>query len=339
MRSLRKIFVFLICLLIASSAFAVEQKIKPKKTPLIKLAKQLGNGELLKIPSYQTTSFKGIKEGWYKESPIEVEALLTFPPGDGPFPMLLLVHSSGGPEEFTKDWLEFQRDQQKPLLGMGIGTMYLDNFSARGVKHTYRDQSQASLWATYIDMFMALELLANHPKVNKKKIGVSGYSRGGNLSYLAGEKKLRDVLVSKDLYFAAAQPRSPECWVTGMFANPTPIKETKMWLVLGGADDYTLPGPCVELGKKYKANGGDIKIDVREGWHHLFTGNYEVEFAGRTQFFHDCPQILSDDNGDFTEEFVQGFLVKYGEFESREHWIQMSREDPRGAFKKFFTTA
>ena len=62
------------------------------------------------------------------------------------------------------------RDQQKPLLDMGIGTMYLDNFSARGAKHTYLDQSQASLWAAYIDMFMALEFLANHPKVNKKKL-------------------------------------------------------------------------------------------------------------------------------------------------------------------------
>ena len=45
-----------------------------------------------------------------------------------------------------------------------------------------------------------------------------------------------------------------------MFENPTPIPETKVWLVLGGADDYTLPGPCVEYGKKVKANGGDIKV-------------------------------------------------------------------------------
>ena len=31
----------------------------------------------------------------------------------------------------------------------------LDNFSARGVKNTYLDQSKASLWSTYIDTFMA----------------------------------------------------------------------------------------------------------------------------------------------------------------------------------------
>ena len=154
------------------------------------------------------------------------------------------------------------RDQQKPLLDMGIGTFYLDNFSARGVKDTYRDQSTVTLFSAYIDSFMALEFLANQ-KVNKKKIGITGYSRGGNNSLMIQEKKIRDALVDKSLYFAAAQPRSPECYAAAMFENPTPIPETKVWLVHGGADDYTLPGPCVEYGKnEVKANGGDIKIDA-----------------------------------------------------------------------------
>ena len=43
------------------------------------------------------------------------------------------------------------------------------------------------------------------PKINIKKVGVSGYSRGGNLSIMAAEKRLRDILVSKDLYFATVK--------------------------------------------------------------------------------------------------------------------------------------
>ena len=113
---MRKIFIILMCLLIASPAFAGK---KPKKSPLYKLQKQLGNGEMISLPSYSTTSFMGIHEGWYKKSPINVEALLTLPPGDGPFPVLMITHSSGGPLEFAADWLEFMRDQQKPLLDMG----------------------------------------------------------------------------------------------------------------------------------------------------------------------------------------------------------------------------
>jgi len=248
---MKNLILVLLLIFFSSSSFAYAE-IKPKKTPLKKLSKQLGNGELIKIKSYQTSDYKGIMEGWYKENPIVVDALITYPEGEGPFPLLLIVHSSAGAAEFTKDWLEFMRDQQKPLLDMGIATMYLDNFSARGAKHTYLDQSKASLWSTYIDTFMALEYLSKDPKINIKKVGVSGYSRGGNLSIMAAEKRLRDALVSKDLYFAASQPRSAECGMSGMFRNPSPIIETKIWYVHGLAEDYTLPGPCEELMKRCK---------------------------------------------------------------------------------------
>ena len=332
---MKKIFIILICLLFTSSVFAAEKKIKPKKTPLKKLSKQLKNGELIKIQSFQATTFKAIYEGWYKESPIEVDALITYPEGDGPFPVLLIVHSSGGPGEFTADWLEFMRDQQKPLLDMGIATMYLDNFSARGAKHTYRDQSKASLWATYIDAFMALEYLSKQPKVNIKKVGVSGYSRGGNISLLASEKKLRDLLISKDLYFAAAQPRSPDCRITGMFINPTPIKETKTWLVHGLADDYTLAGPCEDFAKKMQANGGDVKIDLREGWYHTFTGNYAVEPAPKTQHFNKCPVWYTKDDGGLGKEYLD-LLLKHGIFKSEDEFNEMMKENPKKAWQTAF---
>ena len=56
---MKKIFIILICILIASPAFAG----KPKKSPLYKLQKQLGNGEMISLPSYSTTSFMWIHEG------------------------------------------------------------------------------------------------------------------------------------------------------------------------------------------------------------------------------------------------------------------------------------
>ena len=274
-------------------------------------------------------------EGWYKDSPITVDALITYPEGEGPFPLLLIVHSSAGAGEFTKDWLEFMRDQQKPLLDMGIATMYLDNFSARGVKHTHLDQSKASLWSTYIDTFMALEYLSKDPKINIKKVGVSGYSRGGNLSIMAAEKRLRDALVSKDLYFAASQPRSAECGMTAMFRNPSPIIETKIWYVHGLAEDYTLPGPCVELMEKMQAKGADVKIDLREGWYHLFTGNYEIEFSKRTMYMWKCPKLYTEDDGNPNKEFVD-MMIKNGVVKSLDEFNDISRKNPRKAFKTIF---
>ncbi len=328
---MKKITILFLCILITFPAFASE-KIKPKKTPLKKLSKQLGNGELIKIKSYQTSNYKGIMEGWYKDSPIVIDALITYPKGKGPFPLLLITHSSGGPGEFTESWLKFMRDQQKPLLDMGIATMYLDNFSARGAKHTYIDQSKASIWSTYIDMFMSLDYLSKDPKINIKKVGVTGFSRGGNLSIMAAEKRLRDALVSKDLYFAASQPRSAECGITGMFRNPIPIKETKIWYVHGLAEDYTLPGPCVDLMEKMQANGADVKIDLREGWYHLFTGNYEIEFSKSVQYFWKCPMLYTEDDGNFNKEFVD-MMIKNGAVKSLDQFNNLSRKNPRKAYK------
>ena len=142
--------------------------------------------------------------------------------------------------------------------------MFLDNFSARGAIHTYDDQYQVPNYAGYVDAFMALEYLSKDPKINIKKVGITGWSRGGMNSLIITEKRLRDVLISKDLYYAASQPRNVSCWSIGMFRNPQPIKETKTWMVLGGADNFTRAEPCVEHGKKYKANGADIEVTIKQ---------------------------------------------------------------------------
>ena len=176
--------------------------------------------------------------------------------------------------------------------------MFLDNFVPRGTYTTYANQQKVTHWSTYIDAFKALEYLSKQPKVNIKKIGITGWSRGGMISLMVAEKRLRDILVSKDLYFAAAQPRSPDC-TTNMFRNPQPIKETKTWMVLGGADDYTLAEDCVEQGERIKANGGDIEITVKKGWGHGFTANYEPEYEGDPMIFHNCPDSLMEDDGTY----------------------------------------
>ena len=292
---MKKIFIILISLLIANSAFALE-------TPMKKLSKYFKNGELIKISSYTSAKwpngYMSIKDGSYKNNPIKVDAFIAFPKkGEGPFPVVIFAHSSGGAALFTNEWFKFNRLAAKSLLKKGIGVMFLDNFSARGQKHTYKDQSTISHWSTVMDTFKALEYLSKDPKANIKKVGITGWSRGGAISLMASEKRLRDALISKDLYFAAAQPRSPPCWSIGMFVNPQPIKETKTWMVLGGADNFTLAKDCVKLGEKYKANGADIEVTVKKGWHHGFTANYEAEYEGDNATFNECPGAFTNDEG------------------------------------------
>ena len=67
------------------------------------------------------------------------------------------------------------------------------------------NQQKVTHWSTYIDAFKALEYLSKQPKVNINKIGITGWSRGGMISLMVAEKRLRDILVNKDLYFDKRQ--------------------------------------------------------------------------------------------------------------------------------------
>ena len=79
---MKKIFVFLICFLIASPSFAFNKHMK-------RLQKSFKNSELVTIKSYRAFDFYSIQEGWHKESPSEFEALIIYPKGEGPFPLLM----------------------------------------------------------------------------------------------------------------------------------------------------------------------------------------------------------------------------------------------------------
>ena len=78
---MKKILIFLICLLIANTAFA------GFRSPLKVMNQKYGthkNGELIKIQSYYADDYLEIKEGRYKDRPVKVDALITYPKGEGP---------------------------------------------------------------------------------------------------------------------------------------------------------------------------------------------------------------------------------------------------------------
>ena len=141
--------------------------------------------------------------------------------------MLVFNHASGGAALFGNEWFKFNKQAAKQLNKKGIAVMFVDNFTGRNVISAGADQSQVSTFSFYIDAFMTLEYLSKDPRVNIKKVGITGWSRGGMNSLAIAEKRIRDALISKDLYYAASLPRSVECRQSGFFRNPQPIKKPK----------------------------------------------------------------------------------------------------------------
>ena len=292
---MKKIFIILFCLLIASPSFA-------GTTGLFELWRFFKEGKLIKIPSYNSgpfpNEFMSLKDGSYKNSPVKIDGLIVFPKkGEGPFPMLVFNHASGGAWLFANEWFKFDRQMAKQLLKKGIAVMFVDNFTGRSVVSADEDQSQVSTYSFYIDAFMTLEYLSKDPRVNIKKVGITGWSRGGMNSLAIAETRIRDALVSKDLYFAASLPRSVECRQSGFFRNPQPIKETKILMVNGKIDDASHAHICEEYGEKMKAAGADIEVKTKARWGHGFEANYSAEFEKGQEVWHGCPDYYTEDDG------------------------------------------
>ena len=292
---MKKIFINLIFLLIASPAFA-------GTSPLFSLGPYFKDGKMIRIQSYNSgpfpNEFISLKDGSYKNSPVNIDALIVYPKkGEGPFPVLVFNHASGGAALYSNEWFKFNRQMAKILLRKGIAVMFVDNFNGRNVISAGADQAQVSTYSFYIDAFMTLEYLSKDPKINIKKVGITGWSRGGMNSLAIAEKRIRDVLISKDLYYAASLPRSVECRQSGYFRNPQSIKETKIWMVNGKIDDASHAHICEEYGEKMKANGADIKVTTKSGWGHGFEANYSAEFEAGQEVWHNCPDYYTEDDG------------------------------------------
>ena len=301
------------------------------------LWKYFKDGKMVRFKSYNSgpfpNEFMSLKDGSYKNSPVNVDALIAYPKkGEEPFPIVVFNHSSGGARLFSNEWFKFNRQQARMLLKKGIAVMFVDNFNGRSVVSAGADQAQVSTYSFYIDAFMTLEYLSKNPKINIKKVGITGWSRGGMNSLAIAEKRIRDALISKDLYYAASIPRSVECRQSGFFRNPQPIKETKIWMVNGKDDDASHAHICEEYGEKMKANGADIKVTTKAGWGHGFEANYEPEYEKHLEAWHECPDYYTEDDGMANKDAkIDASCITYGYSVGGNKGRAFSRP-----FKKFF---
>jgi dienelactone hydrolase len=308
---MKKIFLIIICLLITSPAYA-------GTSPLFDLWKYFKGAKMIKITSYNSgpfpNEFMSLKDGSYKNSPVKIDALIVFPKkGEGPFPVLVFNHASGGAALFSNEWFKFNRQAAKTLLKKGIAVMFVDNFTGRNVITAGADQAQVSTYSFYIDAFMTLEYLSKDPRVNIKKVGITGWSRGGMNSLAIAEKRIRDALISKDLYYAASLPRSVECRQSGYFRNPQPIKETKILMYNGKIDDASHAHICEEYGEKMKAAGADIEVKTKAGWGHGFEANYSAEYEANQEAWHECPDYYTEDDGMANKDAsIDASCITYG---------------------------
>ncbi len=181
-------------------------------------------------------------------------------------PAVLLVHGSGGVYPALADFWGKRFNEQ------GIAVFIIDIFGARGVSSTADDQSLVPFSADIADSFAALKLLASHPKIDRDRIVIMGFSRGGNAAWRTAVNKIAAGLTSDGLRFAAHIPvYSGGCTgITSVTVKPGVFGPAPFLWIHGDEDDYTYASDCQDFAQRIKAAGTPTEFVLIPGARHKF---------------------------------------------------------------------
>lgn len=184
--------------------------------------------------------------------------------GNEKFPIVILLHGSGGVGGYVLDW-------EQELLSMGVATFVIDSFTSRGIVSTNDDQAQLGRLAQAEDAYRALAVLAKHPRVDSSRVMLMGFSRGGQSTlYGALARFQRMHAGAAEARFAAYVAFYPDCSYTyrdDVDTVPKPVR------IFHGTDDNYAPiAPCRAYVERLVANGKDVKLYEYPGAEHVFDG-------------------------------------------------------------------
>jgi dienelactone hydrolase len=152
---------------------------------------------------------------------------------------------------------------------MGVATFILDSFTGRGLVSTINDQDQLGRLAMTIDAYRALELLANHPRIDPARIAVMGFSRGGQAALYSSLKRLyRMHGPTGGVGFAAYITLYANCGTS--YVDDDDIVDKPIRMFHGSADDYVPVAPCRTYVERLRAKGKDVQLTEYAGAHHVF---------------------------------------------------------------------
>jgi len=111
-------------------------------------------------------------------------ASLILPAGKGPFPAAVIVHGSGSSPRanpWTKAYVE-------ALVERGVAVLYPDK---RGSGGSQGDWQKASFAILADDALAALDRLLEEPRIDAERVGLIGFSQGGDIVPLAATLSLK----------------------------------------------------------------------------------------------------------------------------------------------------
>ena len=197
----------------------------------------------------ETISFESRQKG----QPVQIAATIYWPAKPGVVPALVIHHGSGGISD------DREGRYAREMAAMGVAAVVIDSFGPRGVRSTVQDQSAVTGQDFNLDAFNALKALAGNSRIDRTKIGITGFSKGGTSALLTSHERLAAAALPGDLRYALHVPFYPAC-VTQYYRPQT--AGAPIYMLLGGADSYVGFEPCSTYAEALRAAGARIEVKV-----------------------------------------------------------------------------
>jgi dienelactone hydrolase len=187
---------------------------------------------------------------------------LALPPGTpAPGPAVVLMHGAGGVQDYHYQWA-------RELRSIGFARFIVDSFSGRGIGRIVENLEAINAGSRVLDTYRALELLATHPRIDRQRVVLMGFSHGGVTTLYASVVRFQQSYLSPGLDFAAYLPFYAYC--NSQLIDDDKVSRRPIRLFHGAADDYTPIAPCRAWVARIKAAGADADLKEYPFAHHGF---------------------------------------------------------------------
>ncbi|WP_137126706.1 dienelactone hydrolase family protein [Roseomonas sp. HF4] len=191
-------------------------------------------------------------------------AELWLPEGTGRVPVVILSHDVRGKRD------PHLTDYVNALKGSGAAVLVLDHYASRSIDTSRPPPERA--WITAmdfaIDAYGALEALAEHPRIDRRRAGLVGFGEGGGGgALLAAHQWLIAQRPANGPRFLAFAAVAPECAyrLGNRATNRAPIL-----MLVAERDNRTGRAPCDDLASYLRAAGGNVTVNLYRGARHGF---------------------------------------------------------------------
>ncbi len=264
--------------------------------------------EKIHFESANPYSFNDIITDLDKQEKQEVFGELVIPidsiDNEKKYPLIIGVAGSLGWGEHHYKYLEMYQE-------MGIATFELNSFKSRSITSTVGTQNEITMAAMILDAYRAFEVLAEHPRIDKDKVSITGWSLGGGVTLFSAWLPLKEA-INKELSFASHLAFYPPC-----FINPdnTDFSQSPIHILIGELDNWTPSAPCNDLVNKLSSKT-NIGLTIYKDSYHSFDRDAPVIRDENAYNFSDCIFRL-DEKGNILMNYLNipmsnPFLQKIG---------------------------